>query len=187
MKLSDLRCFRLRVFVYFGTLVEFSSLTLSSTGPRKRFREMTSSHVGGHGQGFPLSPIRNHGKQARANELIAKGDGYTFTATPRSPDLRHTEKRQRHLCYCVCVPFIINQTPAAGGPLSRHTHTCGMYVGMCWVRGESTQVYREGGTVSSKGKKCSVCGDDGASSQGAGYVRGCSGALLYEVWVVICG
>ena len=65
MKLSDLRCFRLRVFVYFGTLVEFSSLTLSSTGPRKRFREMTSSHVGGHGQGFPLSPIRNHGKQAK--------------------------------------------------------------------------------------------------------------------------
>ena len=29
-------------------------------------------------------------KQARANELIAKGDGYTFIAAPRSPDLRHT-------------------------------------------------------------------------------------------------
>jgi hypothetical protein len=34
---------------------------------------------------------------------------------------------------------------------------CGVYVGMCWVRRESTQVHREGGTVSSKGKKCSVC------------------------------
>jgi len=34
---------------------------------------------------------------------------------------------------------------------------CGMYVSMCWVKGESTQVHREGGTVSSKGKKCSVC------------------------------
>ena len=44
---------------------------------------------------------------------------------------------------------------------------CGMYVGMCWVRRESTQVHREGGTVSSKGKKCSVCDHDGASSQGA--------------------
>ncbi len=39
-------------------------------------------------------------KQARANELIAEGDGYTFIAAPRSPDLRHTSKRRRHLCYC---------------------------------------------------------------------------------------
>jgi len=31
---------------------------------------------------------------------------------------------------------------------------CGMYVGMCWVRRESTQVHREGGAVSSKGKTC---------------------------------
>ena len=89
---------------------------------------------------------------------------------------------------CVCVPFIINQTPAAGsgpchdprlaafpgrwaipstwpGPqpllvtynlsslaLTPGEHTpyvcmyvsmvCGVYVGMCWVRGESTQVHR---------------------------------------------
>ena len=50
-----------------------------------------------------------------------------------------------------------------------------MYVGMCWVRRESTQVHREGGTVSSKGNKCSVCNRDGASSQGAGYVRGYGG------------
>ena len=54
---------------------------------------------------------------------------------------------------------------------------CGMYVGMYWVWKESTQVHREGGTVSSKGNgKCSVCNYDGTSSQGAGYVRGCSGA-----------
>jgi hypothetical protein len=39
-------------------------------------------------------------KQARANELITEGDGYTFIADPRSPDLRHTSKRGRHLCYC---------------------------------------------------------------------------------------
>ncbi len=99
---------------------------------------------------------------------------------------------------CVCVfPFIINQTPAAGGDhchgpqraalsglwaipstesgpqpllvtynLSALTLTpgeptpyvcmyvsmvCGMYVGMYWVWRESTQVHREGGTVSSKG------------------------------------
>ena len=53
---------------------------------------------------------------------------------------------------------------------------CGMYVGMYWVRRESTQVHREGGTVGSKGNnKCSVCDRDGASSQGAGYVRGYSG------------
>jgi hypothetical protein len=39
-------------------------------------------------------------KQARANELIAEGDGYSFIAAPRSPDLRHTSKRRRHLCYC---------------------------------------------------------------------------------------
>jgi hypothetical protein len=39
-------------------------------------------------------------KQARANELIAEGDGYTFIAAQRSPDLRHTSKRRRHLCYC---------------------------------------------------------------------------------------
>jgi hypothetical protein len=39
-------------------------------------------------------------KQARANELIAEGDGYTFIATLRSPDLRDTSKRRRHLCYC---------------------------------------------------------------------------------------
>ena len=98
----------------------------------------------------------------------------------------------------VCVPFIINQTPTAGGD---HCHgpqraalsglwaipstesgpqpllvtynlsslaltpgeptpyvcmyvsmVCGMYVGMYWVRRESTQVHREGGTVSSKGR-----------------------------------
>ena len=134
----------------------------------------------------------------------------------------------------VCVPFIINQTPTAGGD---HCHgpqraalsglwaipstesgpqpllvtynlsslaltpgeptpyvcmyvsmVCGMYVGMYWVRRESTQVHREGGTVSSKGnKKCSVCDRDDASSQGAGYVRGCSGAAISEVWVVSCG
>ena len=47
---------------------------------------------------------------------------------------------------------------------------CGMYVGMCWVWRESTQVHREGGTVSSKGnEKCSVCDYDGTSSQGAGW------------------
>jgi hypothetical protein len=40
-------------------------------------------------------------KQARANELITEGDGYTFIAAPRSPDLRHTSKRRRHLCYVV--------------------------------------------------------------------------------------
>ena len=133
---------------------------------------------------------------------------------------------------CVCVPFIINQTPAAGGD---HCHgpqraalsglwaipstesgpqpllvtynlsslaltpgeptpyvcmyvsmVCGMYVSMCWVKRESTQVHREGGTVVSKGKKSSVCGHDGASSQGTSYVRGCSGASLSEVWVVSC-
>jgi hypothetical protein len=53
---------------------------------------------------------------------------------------------------------------------------CGMYVGMYWVKRESTQVHREGGTVSSKGtKKCSVCSHGGTSSLGTGYVRGCSG------------
>ena len=42
---------------------------------------------------------------------------------------------------------------------------CGMYMGMYWVRRESTQVHREGGTVSSKGNgKCSVCNYDGTSS-----------------------
>jgi hypothetical protein len=60
---------------------------------------------------------------------------------------------------------------------------CGMYVGMCWVRRESTQVHREGGKVSSKGKKCSVCDHDGASSQGAGYVRGCSGSFFFSTRV----
>ena len=124
----------------------------------------------------------------------------------------------------MCVPFIINQTPAAGGD---HCHdpqrtalsglwaipstesgpqpllvtynlsslaltpgeptpyvcmyvsmACGMYVGMCWVKGGSTQVHREGGTVSSKGKTCSVRDHDGASSQGTGSVRGCSGTPL---------
>ncbi len=50
-----------------------------------------------------------------------------------------------------------------------------MYVGMCWVRRESTQVHREGGTVSSKGKTCSVRDHDGGGSQGAGSVRRCSG------------
>ena len=39
-------------------------------------------------------------EQARANELIGKGDGYTLIAAQRSPDLRHTEKQRRHLCYC---------------------------------------------------------------------------------------
>ena len=127
----------------------------------------------------------------------------------------------------MCVPFIINQTPAAGGD---HCHgpqraalsglwgipstesgpqpllvtynlsslaltpgeptpyvcmyvsmVCGMYVGMCWVRRESTQVHREGGTVRSKGKTCSVRDHDGASSQGAGSVRRCSGTALSEV------
>ena len=52
---------------------------------------------------------------------------------------------------------------------------CGMYVGMYWVRRESTQVHREGGTVSSKGKTCSVRDHDGGGSQGAGSVRRCSG------------
>ncbi len=46
-------------------------------------------------------------KQARANELIAEGDGYTFIADPRSPDLRHTSKRRRHLCHCVCVCTVV--------------------------------------------------------------------------------
>ena len=47
---------------------------------------------------------------------------------------------------------------------------------MCWVRRESTQVHREGGTVGSKGNnKCRVCDYDGTSSQGAGYVRGVGG------------
>ena len=50
-----------------------------------------------------------------------------------------------------------------------------MYVGMCWVRRESTQVHREGGTVSSKGKTCSVRNHDGGGSQEAGSVRRCSG------------
>ena len=124
----------------------------------------------------------------------------------------------------MCVPFIINQTPAAGGD---HCHdpqrtalsglwaipstesgpqplldtynlsslaltpgeptpyvcmyvgmVCGMYVSMCWVWRESTQVHREGGTVSSKGKKCSVCDHGGTSSPGAGYVRD-------GVWAII--
>jgi hypothetical protein len=45
-----------------------------------------------------------------------------------------------------------------------------MYVGMYWVRRESTQVHREGGTVSSKGnEKCSVYDYDGTRSQGAGW------------------
>ena len=147
----------------------------------------------------------------------------------------------RAFSVCVCVPFIINQTPAAGGDhchgpqrtaisglwaipstesgpqpppdtynlssLALDTYNlsslaltpgeptpyvcmyvsmaCGMYVGMCWVKGESTQVHREGGTVSSKGKKCSVCHHDGTSSQGAGYVRGCSGRPRVETqWVM---
>ena len=35
-------------------------VTYSSTGPRKRFREMIAAHVGGHGWGLPgLAPIRN--------------------------------------------------------------------------------------------------------------------------------
>jgi len=60
------------------------------------------------------------------------------------------------------------------------------YVGMYWVWRESTQVHREGGTVSSKGnEKCSVCYYDGTSSQGAGYVRGCSGRPRVETqWVM---
>ena len=45
-----------------------------------------------------LSLSLSSSTQARANELIAKGDGYIFVAAPRSPDLRHTEKRRRHLC-----------------------------------------------------------------------------------------
>ena len=70
-----------------------------------------------------------------------------------------------------------------------------MYVGMCWVRRESTQVHREGGTVSSKGNKCSVCNHDGASSQGTGYVRGCGGhrylrfglsPVLYQLDPAVC-
>ena len=43
------------------------------------------------------------------------------------------------------------------------------------MRRESTQVHREGGTVSSKGNEWSVCNHDGASSQRAGYVRECGG------------
>ena len=62
---------------------------------------------------------------------------------------------------------------------------CGMYVGMYWVWKESTQVHREGGTVSSKGKKCSVRDHDGASSQGAGSVRRCSGRpSVVAQWVM---
>ena len=48
----------------------------------------------------PRGWVGGRGKQARAIELIAEGDGYTFIAAPRSPDLRHTSKRRRHLCFC---------------------------------------------------------------------------------------
>ena len=59
-----------------------------------------TTYSAGRYDGIPRTCSRLRGKQARANELIAKGDGYTFIAAPRSPDLRHTEKRRRHLCYC---------------------------------------------------------------------------------------
>ena len=62
-----------------------------------------TTYSAGRYDGIPRTCSRLRGKQARANELIAEGDGYTFIAAPRSPDLRHTEKRRRHLCYCgVC-------------------------------------------------------------------------------------
>ena len=34
-------------------------VTYSSTGTRKRFREMIAAHGGGHGRGLPFAPIRN--------------------------------------------------------------------------------------------------------------------------------
>ena len=78
--------------------------------------------------GIPRTCSRLRGKQARANELIAKGDGYTFIAAPRSPDLRHTEKRRRHLCYCVCVCSVYYQPNSSrrGGPLSRPPAGCAL-------------------------------------------------------------
>jgi hypothetical protein len=59
-----------------------------------------TTYSAGRYDGIPRTCSRLRGKQARANELIAEGDGYTFIAAPRSPDLRHTSKRRRHLCYC---------------------------------------------------------------------------------------
>ena len=44
-----------------------------------------------------------------------------------------------------------NLSPLALTPGEPTPYVC-MYVGMCWVRGESTQVHRQRGTVSSKGK-----------------------------------
>jgi hypothetical protein len=49
-----------------------------------------TTYSAGRYDGIPRTCSRLRGKQARANELIAKGDGYTFIAAPRSPDLRHT-------------------------------------------------------------------------------------------------
>ena len=69
---------------------------------------------------------------------------------------------------------------------SRGTHPLCVYVreyGMLYVRGyvlgeEGVNVSTSRGRNSKlKGnKKCSVCDYDGTSSQGVGYVRGCSGA-----------
>jgi len=39
----------------FGLWSSYFTVTWSSTGPIKRFREMTAAHVGGHGWGFPGS------------------------------------------------------------------------------------------------------------------------------------
>ena len=57
-----------------------------------------TTYSAGRYDGIPRTCSRLRGKQARANELIAKGDGYTYIAAPRSPDLRHTEKRRRLQC-----------------------------------------------------------------------------------------
>lgn len=53
-----------------------------------------TTYSAGRYDGIPRTCSRLRGKQARANELIAKGDGYTFIAAPRSPDLRHTEQTE---------------------------------------------------------------------------------------------
>jgi hypothetical protein len=53
----------------------------------------------------PLSPVGtplSHllGGRRELERVIAREEGYTFIAAPRSPDLRHRGKSTRHLCYC---------------------------------------------------------------------------------------
>jgi hypothetical protein len=62
----------------------------------------------------------NVAKQARASELIAKGDGYTFIAAVcaalRSPDLRHTEKRTTPVCvFITALPLSKSCLRGGGG------------------------------------------------------------------------